>query len=40
MGAAVALGLAEGVWERCDLVISTKLMWGARGPRDSVNFHE
>ena len=37
MGKAVAMGIRDGLWEREDLVISTKLMWGGRGARDSVN---
>ena len=37
MGAAVARGIAEGVWERMDLVVSTKLFFGGRGARDTVN---
>ena len=37
MGHAVQQGLQDGVWERCDLVISTKLMWGGRGGRDTMN---
>ena len=37
MGQAVQIGLGEGEWERMDLVISTKLMFGGRGSRDTVN---
>ena len=29
--------MQDGVWDRCDLVISTKLMWGGRGGRDTMN---
>ena len=37
MGQAVQLGIKEKLWERMDLVISTKLMWGARGTLDTPN---
>eukprot|EP00127_Corallochytrium_limacisporum_P002227 Clim_evm15s109 gene=Clim_evmTU15s109 len=37
MGECVKKGVADGVWEREDLVISTKLFFGARGKRDTVN---
>eukprot|EP00004_Rigifila_ramosa_P028723 TRINITY_DN9850_c0_g1_i1.p1 TRINITY_DN9850_c0_g1~~TRINITY_DN9850_c0_g1_i1.p1 ORF type:complete len:381 (+),score=103.73 TRINITY_DN9850_c0_g1_i1:34-1143(+) len=37
MGEAIKLGIERGTWERCDLVISTKLMFGARGERDNLN---
>jgi len=37
MGEAVQLGLSRGLWERADLVISTKLFGGGRGSRDTVN---
>jgi len=37
MGEAIRLGLERGVWEREDLVISTKLYLGGRGDKDSIN---
>lgn len=30
MGEAVKKGVAEGVWERSDLVITTKIFWGVK----------
>jgi aryl-alcohol dehydrogenase-like predicted oxidoreductase len=37
MGQAVQLGIKEKLWDRMDLVISTKLMWGGRGTLDTPN---
>jgi len=37
MGEAIQLGLQRGVWERPDLVISTKIFSGGRGAKDTVN---
>ena len=37
MGAAIARGVAEDLWERMDLVISTKIFFGGRGQRDTLN---
>ena len=37
MGDAIQLGLERGTWERDDLVISTKIFFGGRGRKDTVN---
>jgi aryl-alcohol dehydrogenase-like predicted oxidoreductase len=37
MGEAVKLGIERGVWERADLVISTKIFFGGRAEKDSMN---
>ena len=37
MGAAVNRGISEDLWERMDLVLSTKLFFGGRGQRDTLN---
>lgn len=37
MGEAVQLGLQRGVWDREDLVISTKIYFGGRGAKDKLN---
>ena len=37
MGAAIARGIAEDLWERMDLVMSTKIFFGGRGQRDTLN---
>lgn len=37
MGEAIQLGLQRGVWERPDLVISTKIFTGGRGAKDTLN---
>ena len=37
MGAAIARGIADDLWERVDLVISTKIFFGGRGQRDTLN---
>ena len=37
MGEAVQLGLKDGVWGREDLVISTKIFFGGRGKKDTIN---
>ena len=37
MGAAIARGIADDLFERMDLVISTKIFFGGRGQRDTVN---
>lgn len=34
MGNALQSGFKEGVWQRSDLVISTKIFWGGQGPND------
>lgn len=35
MGEVIADGIADGVWEREDLVITTKVFWGR--PINNVN---
>ncbi len=37
MGEAIRRGIEAGVWEREDLVISTKLFGGGRGAKDTIN---
>ena len=37
MGNAIHKGIKEGLWEREDLVITTKIFFGGRGQRDTVN---
>ena len=37
MGKAIQLGMEKGTWERDDLVISTKIFFGGRGRRDTIN---
>ena len=37
MGEAVQLGLKDGVWGREDLVISTKIFFGGRVKKDTIN---
>lgn len=37
MGEAVQAGLQRGVWDREDLVISTKIFFGGRGKKDKLN---
>ena len=37
MGDAIQLGFERGTWERDDLVISTKIFFGGRGRKDTIN---
>ena len=40
MGKAIKIGLKENLWKRSDLVLSTKLFFGAMPPKDSAKYVE
>ena len=37
LGECIQTGMKRGLWERMDLVISTKIHGGGRGDRDTIN---
>ena len=37
LGSVIQKGIERGLWERMDLVITTKLHMGGRGQKDSIN---
>lgn len=37
LGSCIATGIERGLWERMDLVVSTKLHGGGRGDKDTIN---
>ena len=37
LGECIQTGMKRGLWERMDLVVSTKIHGGGRGPKDTIN---